>query len=68
MPINNIILLFYFCEAVTEVDIFYALNLSKSSVVAIFVVAALQAFLFSVYASDLSLNQISCAKLQTRSE
>jgi len=61
MPINNIILLFYLCEVVAEVDIFYALNLSKFSVVAIYVVAALQAIIFSVYAYDLSLNQISCA-------
>lgn len=68
MAINNIILLFHFCEVVNEVDIFYALNLSKFSVIAIFVVAVLQTFLFSVYAYELSLNQILCAKLQTRSE
>ena len=60
MPISNIILLFYFGEVVAEVDIFCALNRSKFSVVAIFIVAALQKFLFSAYAYDLSLNQISC--------
>jgi len=60
LPINNIIILFYFCEVVTEVDIFDALNLSKFSVVTIYVVAALQAFFYSMFAYDLSQPNFMC--------